>query len=53
VCVAFSGLPRGRLAKNRDTPVGVGCRSRPRSLCIISIMSVRCNEKPLRPGREG
>jgi len=46
----LSGLQRGR--KEIDVNVTIAGGVRPRRLCIIVIIPVRCKEKPLRPGRE-
>ncbi len=48
---AFSGLQRGpKEGRINGTHTAM---FRPRRLCIIAIIPVRCKESPLRPGRGG
>src|SRR5215208_5707690 len=48
--LAFSGLKRSRKKNDHDGTHVSGIR--PRSLCIITIIPIRCKESPLRPGPE-
>jgi len=49
--LAFSGLKRSRKKNDHDGTHVSGIR--PRSLCIITIIPIRCKENPLCPAGEG